>query len=66
MDIKATRRLLFTLSTSHYYGFKKVITQDINYSVNNQPEHTAQKYSSGDMQTFSLGLKYAIKGRKKK
>jgi hypothetical protein len=60
IDIKMSRSITLSLSGKHYEGSKKIISQDIKYSVNNQPEQTAHSYSTGDMRTYNIGFRCSL------
>jgi hypothetical protein len=65
LDVKLTRGITLSLAGSSYHGFKKAISQDIQYSVDNNPARSAQCYSNGNMRVLSLGLKFTIGAKKK-
>ena len=60
LEFKLLQSALINVSVSYYTGFKKVILQDINYSVNNSPVQTATALSKGEMVCLGVGFKYAI------
>jgi hypothetical protein len=51
---------MFFLSVNYYTGMRKVIQEDITYSVDNTAPQTATAVSKGQMLTLGGGLKYAI------
>jgi hypothetical protein len=61
-EFKLFQTALLSLSTNYYAGLKKLIQQDITYTVNNGLEQRGTAISKGD--TFGLGvaLKYPISG----
>jgi len=60
LEFKLFQTALLSLSTNYYAGLKKLIQQDITYTVNNGLEQRGTAISKGD--TFGLGvaLKYPI------
>lgn len=51
---------MFFLSFNYYTGTRKVIQEDITYSVDSAAPQTATAVSKGQMLTLGGGLKYAI------
>ena len=60
LDVLLGKSWMASFSANYYTGFNKVISQDIRYSVNNNPVQAAQAYSTGNMFTVGVGLKYSL------
>jgi hypothetical protein len=60
VEVIILKSAMFFLSMNYYGGIKKVIQEDITYSVDNSAPQTATAVSKGQMVTLGGGLKYAI------
>jgi hypothetical protein len=60
LEFKLFKALLFSMSSSYYKGFAKVVQLDIVYSVNNSSSIRATSVSKGDFWTLGAGFKYPV------
>lgn len=54
------KTVLFSVSTSYYFGFNTITRLDINYTVNNSSVMTGTATSKGEFFYVGAGLKYSI------
>ncbi len=55
------KKFIFSIFVNRYIGFERVLTMNINYTVNKNPQvFTASEYTKGDFWNFGIGLKYPL------
>jgi hypothetical protein len=60
LEYQTKNRFIFGLSTAYNTGFSPIIYQEIIYSENSGPDHTAYKISNGNYLNISFAIKAPI------
>jgi len=60
LEYQTKNRFIFGLSTAYNTGFSPIIYQEIIYSENSGPDHTAYQISNGNYLNFTFGIKAPI------
>jgi hypothetical protein len=60
LEYQTKNRFIFGLSTAYNTGFSPIIYQEVIYSKNSGPDHTAYKISNGNYLNITFGIKAPI------
>jgi hypothetical protein len=55
------KKFIFSIFVNRYIGFERILTTNINYTVNKNPQiYTASEYTKGDFWNLGIGIKYPL------